>query len=424
MKEQFKFFEIPKIQAPNFIMSPVELKDYIDFEVKRVYFITKPTADTGSHCHKIEEELFILIQGSCTAVIDRGYGIEEYKMSGPQSAMYVGNYVWHHFKDLSDDAILLAISSTNYNPTRSDYVEDYEEFKKLAHHHATKRQKVLIIGADGTLGQYTKELFSQDDNYEVICSTKQTIDLTNKDTIRKVVEKIQPHIIINCAAYNNVDGAETELKDYELAQKLNGDVVATLAQLANEQDAILVHYSTEYVFDGQNQDGYDENSQPGPINKYGHTKLAGEHAAKLATKHYLIRTSRLFGKKGASPDSKKSFIDIMLELSQTKDHLDIVNEEISSPTYAKDLAERTKTFIEGRKPFGLYHATNNGSCTWYDFAQEAFKIKNITIDTTPVTADKFPRPAQRPHYGTLLQTKTEPMRTWQEALRDYLENEA
>lgn len=133
MKLKFKQLEIKKIQAPNFIMSPVELRDYIDFEVKRIYFVSAPTGDTGAHCHKIEKEFFIMAQGGCTAVIDRGNGLEEFKMSGPTSALYIGNHVWHHFKNFSPDAIILALSSTNYSPDRLDYIEDYEEYKKICH---------------------------------------------------------------------------------------------------------------------------------------------------------------------------------------------------------------------------------------------------------------------------------------------------
>ncbi len=119
-------------------MTPVELKDYIDFEVKRVYFITKPIGNTGAHCHKIEKEFFILQNGACTAVIDQCRGLEEIKLAGPTSSLYVGEYVWHHFKDFSADAILLALSSTNYSPDRSDYIEDYEEYKKLLGRLASK----------------------------------------------------------------------------------------------------------------------------------------------------------------------------------------------------------------------------------------------------------------------------------------------
>ena len=130
MQQVFKKLEVKKIQAPNFIMSPLELKDYIDFEAKRIYFISKPTGPTGSHCHLNELELFIMIAGSCTAVIDQGNGLEEIKLNAPIDALYVGNYVWHHFKDFSADAVLLAVSSTNYNPNREDYIEDYEKFKE------------------------------------------------------------------------------------------------------------------------------------------------------------------------------------------------------------------------------------------------------------------------------------------------------
>ncbi len=133
MKLEFKEFQIPKIDAPNFFMSPVEFKDFIDFEAKRIYFINgiKNDKKTSSHCHKIEEELFIMIQGACTAVVDYGEGLKKISMEGPTSAIYIGEYVWHHFKDFSDDAILLAVSSTNYNTNREDYIEDYDEYRKI-----------------------------------------------------------------------------------------------------------------------------------------------------------------------------------------------------------------------------------------------------------------------------------------------------
>lgn len=128
---KFQIFQLKKIDTPRFVMSAVELKDYIDFEVKRVYFITGIKGPTGAHCHKNEQEFFILQQGSCVAVIDRGNGLEEISMAGPTGAMYVPPLVWHHFKDFSPDAVLLALSSTNYNPDRSDYVEDYKQSLEL-----------------------------------------------------------------------------------------------------------------------------------------------------------------------------------------------------------------------------------------------------------------------------------------------------
>jgi len=132
MSKEFKQFTIKKIEVPGKLtMSPLELKDYIDFIPKRVYYISAVQAPTGAHCHKEEEELFVLLAGECTAVIDKGHGLEEIKMRGPESAIYVPAFVWHHFKDFSPEAILLAVSSTNYNPDRSDYIENYEEFKKI-----------------------------------------------------------------------------------------------------------------------------------------------------------------------------------------------------------------------------------------------------------------------------------------------------
>lgn len=130
MRSVFHKYYIKNISTDNFIMNPVELKDYIDFEVKRIYYITDPKGDAGGHCHKTEKELFILLKGTCTAHIDQGNGMEEVSMQA-NDALYLDNYVWHHFEDFSFDAILLALSSTNYDPSRSDYIESYEEYKKI-----------------------------------------------------------------------------------------------------------------------------------------------------------------------------------------------------------------------------------------------------------------------------------------------------
>lgn len=130
----YKLFTLKNIQAPNFLMTPLELKEYLDFEVMRVYFITSPqgTKDSGQHAHLVEEdELFIQVRGSCTIIVDDGSGKKEIKLSGPQNAIYVPHLVWHGFKDMSDDSIICALTSTNYDPSRADYIEDYEEFKKL-----------------------------------------------------------------------------------------------------------------------------------------------------------------------------------------------------------------------------------------------------------------------------------------------------
>lgn len=134
----YKIFTLNNIQAPNFLMTPLELKDYLDFEVKRVYFISNPTGNTGNHAHKeFEDELFIQVQGTSTISVDDGTGLKDIRLTGPKSAIYVPHMVWHGFKDLSSDCIILALTSTNYDPTRADYVEDYNEFKELCKNQAS-----------------------------------------------------------------------------------------------------------------------------------------------------------------------------------------------------------------------------------------------------------------------------------------------
>ena len=134
MDRRYKLFDLKNISADNFLMTPLELKDYIDFDVKRVYFISSPQNEkiTGSHCHlKEEDELFIMVQGSCTMVVDDGHGKEDVSLTGPKQAIFIPTKVWHHFKDMSDDAIVCALSSTNYDSERSDYCDDYQEFQAL-----------------------------------------------------------------------------------------------------------------------------------------------------------------------------------------------------------------------------------------------------------------------------------------------------
>lgn len=137
MEKRFRCIEVKKIPTSRFVMSPIELCDVIDFDVKRMYFISGATAPTGAHCHLVEEELFVLVSGTCTAVIDRGQGLEELPMTAPTSAMYFPAYVWHHFKDFSKDAVLVALSSTNYSSDRHDYIEDYEEYLRIRHEKIT-----------------------------------------------------------------------------------------------------------------------------------------------------------------------------------------------------------------------------------------------------------------------------------------------
>lgn len=276
--------------------------------------------------------------------------------------------------------------------------------------------KVLIIGAKGMLGQELVQEFSGN-SYEVSMWDKEEIDITKKDLVLEKIKSARPEIIINAAAYNAVDKIEEREKDF--ADLINGYAVGNLSEAAGIIGAIFVHYSTDYVFDGKEIDGYREDAMPGPQSVYADSKLLGEQQIKNK-KYYLIRTSRLFGKQAQSVGAKKNFVDAMLKCAEEKDCLELVDEELSSPTYVRDLARRTREIIEWKKPFGIYHATNEGSCTWYGWAKKIFELSGKNVKLVPVGANRFPRSAKRPKYSVLLNTKLPPLRKWEEALEDYL----
>jgi dTDP-4-dehydrorhamnose reductase len=281
---------------------------------------------------------------------------------------------------------------------------------------------VLILGAKGNLGGQLVKVFDDGEN-EVIDWDKEEIDVTDRELILKKVRDIKPDVIINAAAYNAVDKCEESNAQYEIAKKINIDGPKNLAEAVLATGAILVHYSSDYVFDGKNKKGYVETDEPNPINRYGKTKLHGEkriiELSGSGLKWYLIRTSKLFGPKGESEAAKPNFFDLMLKLSKEKDELEVVNDEKSFFTYTIDLAEATKKLVESDAGYGIYHLANQGACTWYGAVKEWFKIANIKVKTKSVSASKFPRPAQRPKCSILLNTKTEKLRDLKEALADY-----
>lgn len=277
--------------------------------------------------------------------------------------------------------------------------------------------KILIIGAKGMLGQELAKVFQEDNP---LLWDREEIDIANKREVRQRIGDLQPDLVINAAAYNDVDGAE---KNEALANKINGEAVSYLAGAIYANKGILVHYSTDYVFKGDKKEGYLESDKPNPQSAYSRSKYMGEQELqKNTSRFYLIRLSRLFGKPAISQQAKKSFVDQMIELAKTKKEINVVNEELSRPTYAPDLGQRTKEIIDWKKPFGIYHVTNVGACTWYDFAKEIFTIKKISVKIKPVAASFFSREAARPKYSILLNTKLPSMRNWQEALKEYLMN--
>jgi len=283
---------------------------------------------------------------------------------------------------------------------------------------------ILILGAKGNLGCQLIKTFKL--GHVVVAWDKEDIDITDSRLIFKKIKELKPDVIINATGYNAVDKCEDDKREYHLAKELNSRVIKDLAEIAIDIKAIFINYSTDYVFFGDSKKGYREDDEPKPINKYGKTKLKGEEEIlkrkNQGLKYYLIRTSKLFGPSGVSQLAKLSFFEIILELSKKNDKLDVVNEEISCFTYTPDLAKATRKLLESGRKYGIYHIINSGPCTWYEAAVELFKITSKNIKINPISSNKFIRPAKRPKYSQLLNTKLEPLRNYRDALREYYNN--
>lgn len=281
--------------------------------------------------------------------------------------------------------------------------------------------KVVIFGSQGMLGTALVKVFSSRHNVHALDRTD--IDVTDATALEVILTNLRPDLVINATAFNSVDEAEKSDVTFNLARRINGESVGSLVKIVNHLGVPLVHFSTEYVFNGENKEGYAEDAVPSPINRYGATKVLGEKLLQENTdRFYLVRLSRMFGPPGQSPTAKKSFVDIMIDLveKQGKQELRIVDEEISCPTYSIDVAQVVFDLTTNKKPFGIYHAAGSGACTWFELASEIFKLKKLSVKAIPVKGSEFPRPAKRPQFTKLLNTKLPPNRSWQEALREYL----
>jgi len=273
--------------------------------------------------------------------------------------------------------------------------------------------KIIITGAKGMLGQALARAFNE---YNLFLYDRDELDITDLSAVRRKLSDIQPDVVINAAAYAAVDECENQR---ELALKVNGEGPGNLAQACKQIGAILVHYSTDYIFNGLKEDGYSEDyAEIQPINIYGESKALGEKLIKdNSQKYYILRTAWLYGTGG------NNFVDTMLKLGREKPELKVVDDQHGSPTYTLDLAARTKQILTELKPdYGTYHCTNAGDCTWYEFTQEIFRQEKITTKLLPCTSAEFPRPAIRPQWSILLNTKLPAMRDWRQALQDYLES--
>ncbi len=280
--------------------------------------------------------------------------------------------------------------------------------------------KTLIIGAKGMLGHYLNRVYDEA-KHEVHCWDFEEIDITKREEVFEKIKKLDPDFIINAAAYNAVDKAE-EPEEFKKAKAVNCEGPKNLAEIAKEINAVFATYTSDYVFAGDKPEGYSEKDSTDPINNYGISKAMGEKAVtEVGGNFFIIRTSKLFGKEGDSPQAKKSFVSLMRELGETKPEIMAVDEEMSCFTYTKDLAYATRFLLESNKESGIYHLVNEGPCTWYGCAKKIFEILgNNKISLKPVPASQFPRPAKRPAHSILLNTKLQPLRPFEEALEEFL----
>ncbi|MDP4178307.1 MAG: dTDP-4-dehydrorhamnose reductase [Bacillota bacterium] len=274
--------------------------------------------------------------------------------------------------------------------------------------------RVLITGTNGQLGRELTRQYA-DKDVKLLLTDVNELDITNVDNVFNYFNNEKPDVVINCAAHTAVDKCET---DIENAYKINTIGTKNLSAAAYSIGAEIVQVSTDYVFDGTINKELTEFDTPNPQTVYGKTKLEGENFVKtLNPKHYIVRTAWLYG-------DGNNFVRTMLNLSKNNKTITVVNDQFGSPTSTVDLAKVIINLIEN-KNYGLFHCTCKGKCSWYDFAKEIFKLKNVDVNLTPCTTEEFPRPAKRPNYSVLKNymlelTTGDTTRTWQEALKEYL----
>ena len=282
--------------------------------------------------------------------------------------------------------------------------------------------KILITGAKGQLGNKIIEILKK--KYLLVLTDSNNMNITDIEIIEKNVVKEKPDYIIHTAAYTKVDKAEEET---ELCRQINSLGTKNIAIVAKKHNIKLIYISTDFVFNGLKNTPYLETDIPIPLSTYGLTKCEGENFIKeICNEYYIIRVSWLFGEL-PKEHSGTNFVEVMLKLTKEKPFLNVVNDQIGSPTYTGDLVETISKIIEQSPKFGIYHFSGIGECSWYDFAKEIFNQANIKTILNPITSKEYPQKAKRPLYSYLDKTKIEntlniKVRPWQEMLKNYLNN--
>jgi len=281
-----------------------------------------------------------------------------------------------------------------------------------------KGLRILITGANGMLGSdLTAE--GQKQGYDVIALTHAELDITKSSLVKETFDIYHPQVVINCAAYTKVDEAE---ENRNLALAVNALGVRNLALTCRENNAVLVQISTDYVFDGTKDKPWGIYDLPNPINTYGESKYLGECFLKtIGENYFIVRTSWLFGKAGPN------FVKTMLKLALAKSTIKVVNDQIGCPTYTADLAKAILDLIN-TKAYGIYHITNQGAVSWYEFAKAIFALSGTKIELLPIDSSKYPASAERPKNSVLDTFPLEEtigylLPSWSDALQRYLANE-
>jgi len=280
--------------------------------------------------------------------------------------------------------------------------------------------KIAIIGANGQLGFDLVRAFKNTE-HEIAPLTHSDIDVTEFKVSEKILKNIQPEAVINCASYVRVDDAE-DFADKAFAVNALG--ARNMALICKDLNSILVHISTDYVFDGRKRLPYTEEDIPNPLNVYGNSKLSGEYFVRsILEKFYIIRSSSLFGAAGASGKGG-NFVETMIKKAQSKEEIKVVNDMIMSPTYTKDVADVVRNILLKKLPSGIYHVANSGQCSWYEFARTIFDTAGIEASLSPTKTDIIKSKARRPMFSPLVSTKLKEygieMDSWRAALRNYL----
>lgn len=272
--------------------------------------------------------------------------------------------------------------------------------------------RIAVTGAGGMLGYAIKQVFA---DIELIGLTRKDFDITALDKTTAKIKEIKPDYLIHAAAYTDVDGSEL---NPERAYLINGLGTRNIVIACETINCPIIYISTDYVFDGSKKEAYNEWDKPNPINKYGLSKLIGElFVTSLTNKFYIIRTSGLYGKNG------KNFVDSIIKLLSGKKEIDVVNDQVSSPTYTIDFANKLRELIS--KGYGTYHVSNTSRCSWYEFAVEIAKLKGIKTKVNSITSDKLNHSTKRPALSVLENTMLrlegmKELRHWKDALKDYL----